>query len=592
MQIHIRAVAVFTLVLAVAALLQFSGGAGQAQLQTDVIEPDVVEALQTNDEVSVMISLVPPAVALADVSISEVQENTAERQAGVLSALDGPDFTMVYKYSVVPALAGRITQSGVQKLDGHPDVVQVALDRQYEAGLAESIPLIHADDGGLSFLGFDGSGVTVAVFDSGIDTDHPDLVSSILGGKCFLAGNASDCPSGTFDYEDDWDPVYHGTAVSGVIASDGGNGLAAPGVAPGANIFTYKIIGGTTQRWGVSDLTAGLNDILDPATFPRQADIDLINMSLQSIVNYGPIDCPQNAGLNLALNLLLLNGTVIIGITGNQGNKTAISFPGCLLTVVAVGAVTDRVYATFNWGPCIDEAPTPDLAICFSNASELLELMGPGASILTTSADADRVEEVAGTSIAAPHVVGVAALLKQADPGINPFQLIHELKSTGAWITDDFDPTNVWITPRVDARVALVTPNGQDFDQDGCTNGQEFGDNPNAGGVRNPLYFWDYYDVWTHPASNPAILTRDGFVTLADILAVAAHFGPSVSFLTKEDYRSNALTEPTSDADKNAAYDRGPSIGPNPWDKGPPDGTIAIDDDILAVAAQFGHTCG
>ena len=50
MQIHIRALAVFTLVLAVAALLQFSGDAGQAQLQTDVIEPDVVEALQTNDE--------------------------------------------------------------------------------------------------------------------------------------------------------------------------------------------------------------------------------------------------------------------------------------------------------------------------------------------------------------------------------------------------------------------------------------------------------------------------------------------------------------------------------------------------------------
>ena len=52
------------------------------------------------------------------------------------------------------------------------------------------------------------------------------------------------------------------------------------------------------------------------------------------------------------------------------------------------------------------------------------------------------------------------------------------------------------------------------------------------------------------------------------------------------------LTEPTSDADKNAAYDRGPRIGPNPWDKGPPDGTVAINDDILAVAAQFGHTCG
>ena len=133
---------------------------------------------------------------------------------------------------------------------------------------------------------------------------------------------------------------------------------------------------------------------------------------------------------------------------------------------------------------------------------------------------------------------------------------------------------------------------GDDFDLDGCTNGQEFGDNPEAGGVRDPEYFWDYYDVWTHPASNPAILTRDGFITLFDILAVADRFGPSVSFLTKEDYRANALTEPTSEGEWNAAYDRGPSIGPNPWDKGPPDGFVNISDDILGVAAQFGHTCG
>ena len=69
--------------------------------------------------------------------------------------------------------------------------------------------------------------------------------------------------------------------------------------------------------------------------------------------------------------------------------------------------------------------------------------------------------------------------------------------------------------------------------------------------------------------------------------------GPSVFLPTEAQYRANALTPPTSAEEQNAAYDRGPGlVGPNPWDKSPPDGVTILVHDVLGVAAQFGHGCG
>ena len=91
------------------------------------------------------------------------------------------------------ALAGRITQGGVAKLAGHADVVTVSIDAELFLTLEESVPLIRADDPELQLQGIDGTGVVVAVLDTGIDTDHPDLVDSIVGEECFLQAPVT-CP--------------------------------------------------------------------------------------------------------------------------------------------------------------------------------------------------------------------------------------------------------------------------------------------------------------------------------------------------------------------------------------------------------------
>ncbi|MCH7580222.1 MAG: hypothetical protein IIB22_08260 [Chloroflexi bacterium] len=131
-----------------------------------------------------------------------------------------------------------------------------------------------------------------------------------------------------------------------------------------------------------------------------------------------------------------------------------------------------------------------------------------------------------------------------------------------------------------------------DKDGDGCRDVAEIEPKTGAtlGGGRNPNYFWDFYDVWTHPPGQPTAWERNKVINLFDILAVAPRFGAATR-VDKPEALAAALIEPTDDTSYHAGYDRGPIVGANPWDRAPPDGVINIPDDILGVAAQFGHNC-
>ena len=126
-----------------------------------------------------------------------------------------------------------------------------------------------------------------------------------------------------------------------------------------------------------------------------------------------------------------------------------------------------------------------------------------------------------------------------------------------------------------------------DDDNDGCTDVQELGTNPALGGLRDPHYFWDFYDVY---AGDPH--ARDQAINIGDIGAVVARFG---SFQepppTKEEALAQAVTLPPPAPAYHTALDRGgPIPGQNLWNLQPPDGAINIID-IGAVVAQFGHSC-
>jgi hypothetical protein len=128
---------------------------------------------------------------------------------------------------------------------------------------------------------------------------------------------------------------------------------------------------------------------------------------------------------------------------------------------------------------------------------------------------------------------------------------------------------------------------GVDSDGDGCSDAQENGPSATSGGQRDPLYFWDFFDVYT---GDPPV--RDRAVTAGDIGAIVARFGTfHEPPLTKEDALAEALTPPTNLTGYHPAFDRsGSDPEANVWNLLPPDGSIA-GGDIGAVVVQFAHTC-
>ena len=135
--------------------------------------------------------------------------------------------------------------------------------------------------------------------------------------------------------------------------------------------------------------------------------------------------------------------------------------------------------------------------------------------------------------------------------------------------------------------VYVFGPKGTgDTDQDGCSDLAESGADPRLGGQRDDQYFWDFYDVWTHPPGDPSAWERNQVLNIFDILAVAMRFGSGAP-----GDEQAALTPPVDNTSYHPAYDRGPVIGANNWNRGPADGSINIVDDILGIAQQFGHDC-
>ena len=154
--------------------------------------------------------------------------------------------------------------------------------------------------------------------------------------------------------------------------------------------------------------------------------------------------------------------------------------------------------------------------------------------------------------------------------------------------------TSTRVPTATDTPTPAATPTKQpapgDADLDGCTDVAENGPDESLGGQRNYFYFWDFYDVWTHPAGDPLGWERNAVINVFDILGVALRFGAGPN-LSKADAYLQALAPPVDDSSYHPGYDRGAIIGANNWDRAPPDGSINVVDDILGIAAQFGHNC-
>ncbi|GAA3446554.1 S8 family serine peptidase [Planomonospora venezuelensis] len=292
-----------------------------------------------------------------------------------------------------------IASGGARRLAGGVD--RIWLDGKARAALKDSVPRVGAPQAWAA--GFDGTGVKVAVLDTGVDDTHPDLSGRIAEKTSFVPG------------EDAGDADGHGTHVASTIAGTGAASSGAnKGVAPGADLVIGKVLG--NDGYGQDSwIIAGME-------WAAAQGAAVVNMSLGSSV-------PDEGDDPMALAVDRLSeqyGTLFVIAAGNSYSSGSIGAPGSAATALTVGAVdtSDRRAEFSSWGPLVRTGGLkPDLS-------------APGVAIEAARSSLSPGEgpyrSLDGTSMATPHVAGAAAILAQRHPDWTGQRLKDALMSTAA----------------------------------------------------------------------------------------------------------------------------------------------------------------
>ncbi|MBA2809385.1 type VII secretion-associated serine protease mycosin [Streptomyces sp. KM273126] len=218
-----------------------------------------------------------------------------------------------------------------------------------------------------------GKGVTVAVIDTGVDDSNPQLREAMASGsKSYVGG------SGTEDIDG------HGTRVAGIIAARPMKDTGFRGIAPEAEILSFRYTGGEEKEGNSATMSQAIRDAVAKGA-------EIINISSDTA------NKEDNAGLASAVAFAVNAGALIVAAAGNDGadGKKADTFPASYPGVLAVAA-SDR----------------NDERAFFSQAGDFVDVAAPGVSMVSTVPKSGQCT-ADGTSFAAPYVAGVAALLKE-----------------------------------------------------------------------------------------------------------------------------------------------------------------------------------
>jgi subtilisin family serine protease len=260
-----------------------------------------------------------------------------------------------------------------------------------------------------------GSGVTVAVIDTGVDASHPDLAGQVLPGIDIVGGSKTGVST---------DPNGHGTHVAGTIAALTGNGVGVASVAPGVKILPVRVLGADGSGY-MSDAATGI-------VWAADHGANVINMSLGSSA--------QVTAVTNAISYARSKGVTVVAAAGNartSGSPT--SWPAADAGVIAVAA-TD----------------SSDKVASYSNQGSYVDVAAPGSSIISTYPVAKgSYVGMSGTSMASPHVAAEAALLKAYNKSLTPDQIEKAIESTAVDLGTAGKDTDYGYG-RIDAAAALA----------------------------------------------------------------------------------------------------------------------------------------
>jgi len=273
---------------------------------------------------------------------------------------------------------------------------------------AQSLPTgIDRIDGDLSATkSGDGSGsvnADIAILDTGIDLNHPDL--NVYKQVTFVPGtsNAND---------DDG----HGTAVAGVAAAKD-NSQGVVGVAPGARLWAIKVLD-SNGMGSSSDIIKGIDYATEHAN-----EIDVVNLSFGAV--------GKNDALHNAIIRSVEAGVTYAAAAGNEGMDASNVFPASYPEVIAVSAIVDTDGKCGGISPTGTTAGKDDTLASFSNYGPVVDLAAPGVLVKTTTIG-DSYMSFSGTSAATALVTGAVALYKSEHPGASPSDILNALKNFGS----------------------------------------------------------------------------------------------------------------------------------------------------------------
>ncbi len=322
--------------------------------------------------------------------------------------------------------------------------------------------------------GYDGSGQTIAIIDTGIDTDHPFFSGKIVDEMCFsLGGGASttgqslcpnsqasqfglgsgeDCPyDGTSTYSNaNLFGCGHGTHVSGIAAGFSNDFIDNDGVAKGANLIIASAVTKFTASppcnssfispcalFFTTDIISSLDRIYNYSRFQPGVNLTAVNLSLGA--NLFSSYC-TNALFEPFFKAFLEAGVAITVASGNNSSRTQVNSPSCVASAITVGAVGN--------------SPNQNLVYFGSNVSPVIDMMAIGQNVVSAVPGGGFASR-SGTSMAAPQIAGAFAVMKEKFPNNSILDILAKLQD-GATLINDTRSNGVETNlPRLDLGNAL-----------------------------------------------------------------------------------------------------------------------------------------
>ncbi len=430
-------------------------------------EPAAVvwEQLEAQETVRVIVGLALPTFQPEGnqpnrQAVAQQRAAIAAAQEALVDSLASYQAEVYATYRTIPYLAVEVDRAGLEALANDGRVTYISEDKSFYPTLSSSTAVIGAAEAWAE--GYEGDGQTVVVIDSGIDASHPFFEGRVVDEACFSNPFANPdytttslCPSGQYTQTGSGaadslieacqsmgaNLCAHGTHVAGIVA---GQNESFSGVAPHAQIVGIQVFSRLDDAGrcfpislNIACITAEYSDILLALEYVYtdlrlEHSIAAVNMSLGGGEYNDQATCDSDLeAVKAIIDQLRAADIATVIASGNDSWTNALAGPACISTAVAVGSTTDA-----------------DQISSFSDMHPMVDLLAPGSAI-ESAVPGGGYANYDGTSMAAPHVAGAWAVLKEQHPNASVDEILALLQNSGVPIQDGRTGGTV-TRPRID----------------------------------------------------------------------------------------------------------------------------------------------